>query len=68
MLYKTDVPGLVTDGKGVVINRDLTQYQTLVERRKTKLEGESLREEVGSLRESVADLTALVRKLLEDKK
>jgi polyhydroxyalkanoate synthesis regulator phasin len=62
-MIKTDVPGLVTDGKNTVVNKDLGPYYEMVARRKARQEQEATRDEIARLRQEVAELREQVQRL-----
>lgn len=64
-MHKTDVAGLVKDGKGTVVNKDLAKYHDIKARRNALLAQNDTRQEIEALRNEVRELREMVLALLE---
>lgn len=67
-MEKTEIPGLYTDGRGAVVNRDLSEYHALLERRRESMERAAMMDDIAQLRSAVAELRAKVETLMENNK
>lgn len=63
-LSQTDVPGLLTDGRGTVVNADLSDYMAIRRLRRSQAEGAEMARRVAALEGEVRHLRDQLARLI----